>query len=158
MLAVALAPGVPTVFATVRATTANDAKLSQSLAQQSCEAFENWFLDPSCRHSEFPSDAGPRHVEIGGEFARAKWALLDVADHESRDDLCILTLFGAAFVVGVGTLAKPARHFHAETRNDEVFLSELHRREATLFKETVGGESRRIGQHNLREQALILFG
>jgi hypothetical protein len=55
--------------------------------------------------------------------------------------------FGAAFVVGVGTLAKPARHFHAETRNDEVFLSELHWREATLFKETVGGESLRIGQH-----------
>jgi hypothetical protein len=49
MLAVALAPGVPTVFATVRTTSANDAKLSQSLAQQSCEVFENWFLDPSCR-------------------------------------------------------------------------------------------------------------
>src|SRR5262249_54431633 len=120
---------------------ANDAKLSQSLAQQSCEAFENWFLDPSCRHSEFPSDAGPRHVEIGGEFARVKWALLDVADHESRDDLCILTLFGAAFVVGVGTLAKPARHFHAEKRNDEVFLSELHRREATPFQGSRGRRS-----------------
>jgi hypothetical protein len=50
MLAVALAPGVPTVLARVGATTAiNDAKLNEPLAQQSCEAFENWFLDPSCR-------------------------------------------------------------------------------------------------------------
>ena len=44
MLAVALAPGVPTVLARVGATTAiNDAKLNEPLAQQSCEAFENWF-------------------------------------------------------------------------------------------------------------------
>jgi hypothetical protein len=52
MLAVALAPGVPTVLATVRATAANDdAKLNQPLAQQSCQAFENWFLDPACRQA-----------------------------------------------------------------------------------------------------------
>jgi hypothetical protein len=43
MLAVALAPGVPTVLATVRATTAIDeAKLNQP-ADQSCAAFETWF-------------------------------------------------------------------------------------------------------------------
>ena len=50
MLAVALAPGVPRVLATVRATTTNDdTKLSQPLAQQSCAAFQTWFLDPTCR-------------------------------------------------------------------------------------------------------------
>ena len=49
MLAVALAPGVPTVLATVRATTTNDDKLNQPLAQQSCAAFQTWFLDPTCR-------------------------------------------------------------------------------------------------------------
>ena len=47
MQAIALAPGVPTVLATVRTTTTNDdAKLNQPLAQQSCAAFENWFLIP----------------------------------------------------------------------------------------------------------------
>ena len=52
MLAIALAPGVPTVLATVGATAANgDAKLDQRLAQQSCAAFENWFLDPTCRQT-----------------------------------------------------------------------------------------------------------
>ena len=52
MLAVALAPGVPTVLATVRATTAIDeAKLNQ-FADQSCAAFETWFLDPTCRQTQ----------------------------------------------------------------------------------------------------------
>jgi hypothetical protein len=50
MLAVALGPGVPTVLARVGATTTHgDAKLSQPYAQQSCAAFETWFLDTSCR-------------------------------------------------------------------------------------------------------------
>jgi hypothetical protein len=50
MLAVALAPGVPTVLARVGTPAAiDDAKLNEPLAQQSCEAFENWFLDLSCR-------------------------------------------------------------------------------------------------------------
>jgi hypothetical protein len=41
MLAVALAPGVPTVLATVGATTTNDdTKLNEPLAQQSCAAFQ----------------------------------------------------------------------------------------------------------------------
>jgi hypothetical protein len=49
MLAV---PGVPTVLATVRATTAIDeAKLNQP-ADQSCAAFKTWFLDPTCRETQ----------------------------------------------------------------------------------------------------------
>ena len=44
------APGVPTVLATVRATTTNDdTKLNQPLARQSYAAFQTWFLDPTCR-------------------------------------------------------------------------------------------------------------
>ena len=49
MLAIALAPGVPTVLATVRAsTTIDETKLNQLPADQSCAAFEAWFLDPAC--------------------------------------------------------------------------------------------------------------
>jgi len=66
MLAIALAPGVPTVLATVRTSTTNeDAKLNQPLAQQSCAAFENWFLDPSCRqpHAKKKAARMKRHRE-----------------------------------------------------------------------------------------------
>ena len=52
MLAVALAPGVPTVLATVRTSVAtDDAKLNQPLAQLSYAAFETWFLDATCADS-----------------------------------------------------------------------------------------------------------
>ncbi len=62
MLAIALAPGVPTVLATVRTTGANDdARLDQPLAQQSCGAFENWFLDPSCRQMHVKKVARAKH-------------------------------------------------------------------------------------------------
>jgi hypothetical protein len=49
MLAIALAPAVPTALATARTTIKNDdGKLNQSLGAQSCAAFEIWFLDPAC--------------------------------------------------------------------------------------------------------------
>jgi hypothetical protein len=49
MLAIALAPHVPTALATVRTTITNDdAKLSQRVAEEPCAAFEAWFLDPAC--------------------------------------------------------------------------------------------------------------
>jgi hypothetical protein len=61
MLAVALAPGVPTVLATVRGTTTIDeAKLNQS-ADQSCAAFETWFLDPTCRQTHVKKVARTKH-------------------------------------------------------------------------------------------------
>jgi hypothetical protein len=48
MLAIALAPNVPTALATARATiTHDDAK--RPVAEQPCAAFEAWFLDPNCR-------------------------------------------------------------------------------------------------------------
>jgi len=50
MLAIALAPGVPTVLGRVGTTTTiDDAKLHRPLALQSCAAFETLFLDSSCR-------------------------------------------------------------------------------------------------------------
>jgi hypothetical protein len=49
MLAVALAPAVPTALATAHTTINNDGgKLNQSLGAQSCAAFEIWFFDPAC--------------------------------------------------------------------------------------------------------------
>jgi hypothetical protein len=55
MLAVALAPAVPTALATARATMSNndDAKLNPPAAEQSCSAFEVWFLNRGCRQAHF---------------------------------------------------------------------------------------------------------
>jgi hypothetical protein len=48
MLAIALAPAVPTALATARATITNDdANLNEPVAEH-CAAFEAWFLDPAC--------------------------------------------------------------------------------------------------------------
>jgi hypothetical protein len=53
MVAIALAPNVPTALATARATiTSGDAKLSQPVAKQSCGSFEVWFLDPACSQAQ----------------------------------------------------------------------------------------------------------
>src|SRR5262245_8962737 len=53
MLAIALAPNVPTALATARATiTKDDAQLKHPAAEQPCAAFEAWFLDPNCRHAK----------------------------------------------------------------------------------------------------------
>jgi hypothetical protein len=58
MVAIALAPGVPAVLARVGTTTTiDDAKLNQPLSQQSCAAFETWFLDASCRQPRVKKDA-----------------------------------------------------------------------------------------------------
>ena len=52
MLAIALAPHVPTALATARTTSINDeAKLNKPSAAQPCAAFEAWFLDPRCRQT-----------------------------------------------------------------------------------------------------------
>jgi hypothetical protein len=48
MLAIALAPNVPTALATVRATI-SDAKSSPSASEHPCAAFEVWFLNAGCR-------------------------------------------------------------------------------------------------------------
>jgi hypothetical protein len=45
MLAVALAPNVPTALATIGK---DDATMGPPVAEQSCASFEVWFLDPAC--------------------------------------------------------------------------------------------------------------
>ena len=47
MLAIALAPHVPTALATARHGI-DDAKLNEPVAEQSCASFEVWFFDPAC--------------------------------------------------------------------------------------------------------------
>jgi hypothetical protein len=47
MLAIALAPHVPTALATA-GRGIHDAKLNEPTAVQSCASFEIWFLDPTC--------------------------------------------------------------------------------------------------------------
>jgi hypothetical protein len=47
MLAIALAPHVPTALATA-GRSIHDAKLNEPTAVQSCASFEIWFLDPTC--------------------------------------------------------------------------------------------------------------
>jgi hypothetical protein len=52
MLAIALAPAVPTALATARATMNNDdTKLNQPVTEQACSAFEVWFLNTGCRQA-----------------------------------------------------------------------------------------------------------
>ena len=47
MLAIALAPHVPTALATA-GRSIDDAKLNEPTAVQSRASFEIWFLDPTC--------------------------------------------------------------------------------------------------------------
>ena len=49
-LAIALGPNVPDALATARAMIVanDDVKLDEPIAEQSCAAFEVWFLDPTC--------------------------------------------------------------------------------------------------------------
>lgn len=61
MLAIALAPAVPTALATARSTGTTDHGV-QLLAQQSCAAFEVWFLDPTCRQTHVKRVARTKHL------------------------------------------------------------------------------------------------
>jgi len=71
MLAIALAPGVPTVLARVGTTTTiDDAKLNQPLAQQSCAAFEAWFLDASCRQQAHVKKAARMKQRLAHKLGR----------------------------------------------------------------------------------------
>jgi hypothetical protein len=47
MLAIALAPHVPTALATARHSV-DDTKLNEQVVEQSCASFEVWFLYPAC--------------------------------------------------------------------------------------------------------------
>jgi hypothetical protein len=48
ILAIALAPDIPTALATARATITHD-NAKHPVAEQLCAAFEAWYFDPNCR-------------------------------------------------------------------------------------------------------------
>jgi hypothetical protein len=57
MLCIALAPHVPTALATA-GHSADDIKLSEPAADQSCASFEVWFLDPTCSQQQHAKKVG----------------------------------------------------------------------------------------------------
>jgi hypothetical protein len=66
MVAIALAPNVPTALATAPATVANDdagqdVNLNQPATKQSCAAFEVWFLNPACSKAHVKKAARTKH-------------------------------------------------------------------------------------------------
>ena len=62
MLAIALAPNVPTALATAHTTiTAKDATLNERPADGPCVAFETWFLDPACSKPHAKKAARAKH-------------------------------------------------------------------------------------------------
>jgi hypothetical protein len=66
MLAIALGPNVPAAVATARAIiTKDDIKLNEPSLQQSCAAFEVWFIDPTCRHRRIKKSARTTHPARG---------------------------------------------------------------------------------------------
>jgi hypothetical protein len=48
MLAIALAPAVPTALATAHTTVTNEDVKPNQPAAASCADFDTWFLDPAC--------------------------------------------------------------------------------------------------------------
>ena len=64
LLAIALAPAVPTALAAAHTTTTikDDATLNQPLSDQSCANFKVWFLDPACQHKRVKKSARMKHL------------------------------------------------------------------------------------------------
>ena len=78
VFAIAVAPTVGEAFAHSRTTIDEPAKLDLPLADQSCAAFDAWFLDPTCRQTHVKKVAneasassqlswGARRVRMGGD-------------------------------------------------------------------------------------------
>jgi hypothetical protein len=63
-LAIALAPAVPTALA-IAPTVAATEEPNRSLAEQSCVAFETWFLEPACTKAHTQKAARARHHVAG---------------------------------------------------------------------------------------------
>jgi hypothetical protein len=67
MVAIALAPAVPMALATVSvASGTDDTGSSQPFAEQSCAAFETWFLDPACSQGHIKKTARTKHHTAHG--------------------------------------------------------------------------------------------
>jgi hypothetical protein len=69
MLAIALAPDVPTALATGRHDI-NDAKLNEPVAEQSCASFEVWFLDPACSQLQHAKKVARRKQRLAHKASR----------------------------------------------------------------------------------------
>jgi hypothetical protein len=66
MLAITLAPNVPTASATAHTTiTTKDATLNQRPADGPCAAFEAWFLDPACNKPHAKKAVRVKHHREG---------------------------------------------------------------------------------------------
>jgi len=66
MLAIALAPNVPTALATAHTTiTTKDKTLNQRPVDGHCVAFEAWFLDPACSKPHAKKAARAKHHREG---------------------------------------------------------------------------------------------
>ena len=66
MLAIALAPNVPTALATAHTTiTTKDKTLNQRPVDGPCVAFEAWFLDPACSKPHAKKAARAKHHREG---------------------------------------------------------------------------------------------
>jgi hypothetical protein len=62
MVAIALAPNVPTALATAPSVAENDgANLNQPATRQSCAVFEVWFLNPACSKIHVKKAARAKH-------------------------------------------------------------------------------------------------
>ena len=61
VFAIAVAPTVGKAFAHSRTTIDEPAKFDLPLADQSCAAFEAWFLDPTCRQTHVKKVARTKH-------------------------------------------------------------------------------------------------
>jgi hypothetical protein len=66
-LAIALGPNVPDALATARAMIVanDDVKLDEPIAEQSCAAFEVWFLDPTCKQRHAKKASRTKHPAGG---------------------------------------------------------------------------------------------
>jgi hypothetical protein len=63
MLAIALAPAVPTALATARTTAAVEGGKSaqRPVAEQSCADFDTWFLDHGCNQAHAKKIVHTKH-------------------------------------------------------------------------------------------------
>jgi hypothetical protein len=66
-LTIALGPNVPDALATARAmiVTNDDVKLNEPIAEQSCAAFEVWFLDLTCKQGHAKKASRTKHPAGG---------------------------------------------------------------------------------------------
>jgi hypothetical protein len=69
MLAIALAPHLPTALATARHGI-DDAKLNEPVAEQSCASFEVWFLDPACSQIQHMKNAARAKQHLAHKAGR----------------------------------------------------------------------------------------